>query len=97
MPSPGAYNISTLVKAPIRGSFPLDTQGLCKDYFENYMACLSKNFDHSILCRRGMRDYLKCRMDNDLMDKEDMARLGFADLEEEEREEEIIRKLRESF
>jgi len=67
-------------RAPDKGSFPLDHFGECKIFKEKFMACLSSNkFDNS-KCRIQSKDYLECRMDNQLMTKEPLEKLGFKDL-----------------
>ena len=42
-----------------------------------YMECLSKSDGNSSPCRDISKEYLKCRMDNGLMAKEDWDYLGF--------------------
>ncbi|XP_078134944.1 cytochrome c oxidase assembly protein COX19 [Sander vitreus] len=67
-------------RAPDKGAFPLDHFGECKAFKERFMKCLKDNsFDNS-KCRLQSKDYLECRMDNQLMAKEPLARLGFKDL-----------------
>ena len=66
---------------PEKGSFPLDHLGECTKLKETYMQCLKENSGKNSACRVASRDYLVCRMDNELMAKESMARLGYADLE----------------
>ncbi|XP_029977504.1 cytochrome c oxidase assembly protein COX19 [Sphaeramia orbicularis] len=67
-------------RPPDKGSFPLDHFGECKDFKEKFMKCLSENsFDNS-KCRLQSKDYLECRMDNQLMAKEPLEKLGFKDL-----------------
>ncbi|KGK35328.1 hypothetical protein JL09_g5522 [Pichia kudriavzevii] len=60
---------------PERGSFPLDHYGDCKEQMTKYMRCL----------KIVAKSYLKCRMDNDLMDKVDWRDLGLPTDEEEDR------------
>lgn len=45
-----------------------------------YMACMAKNNDDNSLCRLQSKDYLECRMNNNLMAKEEWKNLGFRDL-----------------
>uniref|UniRef100_A0A3P9J8G8 Cytochrome c oxidase assembly protein COX19 n=1 Tax=Oryzias latipes TaxID=8090 RepID=A0A3P9J8G8_ORYLA len=67
-------------RAPDKGSFPLDHFGECKSFKENFMTCLRENrFDNS-RCRLQSKEYLECRMDNQLMAKEPLDKLGFKDL-----------------
>ncbi|KAF5288102.1 hypothetical protein FQA39_LY15527 [Lamprigera yunnana] len=61
---------------PDKGSFPLDHEGLCKNVMINYMKCLIKKNNDNSLCREEARDYLACRMNNNLMTKEEWSNLG---------------------
>lgn len=63
--------------APDKGSFPLDHDGLCKKVMLNYMICLNKNDNKNSLCRQEAKEYLSCRMNNNLMAKEEWETLGF--------------------
>ncbi|XP_035469484.2 cytochrome c oxidase assembly protein COX19 [Scophthalmus maximus] len=67
-------------RAPDKGSFPLDHLGECKGFKEKFMKCLRDNNHDNSLCRLQSKDYLECRMDNQLMAKEPMEKLGFRDL-----------------
>lgn len=62
---------------PDKGSFPLDHDGICKKVMVNYMKCLYKNNNDNSACREEAKEYLGCRMDNNLMSKEEWSRLGF--------------------
>lgn len=66
---------------PERGSFPLDHYGECKKQMLDYLKCMkyteNKNAPN---CRILAKSYLKCRMDNQLMDKSDWASLGLINL-----------------
>ncbi|KAF7204864.1 cytochrome c oxidase assembly protein COX19, partial [Nothobranchius furzeri] len=54
--------------------------GECKAFKETFMKCLRENsFDNS-RCRLQSKNYLECRMDNQLMAKEPLEKLGFRDL-----------------
>ncbi|KAL3051080.1 hypothetical protein OYC64_001372 [Pagothenia borchgrevinki] len=67
-------------RAPDKGAFPIDHFGECKIFKETFMKCLRDNsFDNS-KCRLQSKDYLECRMENQLMAKEPMEKLGFKDL-----------------
>jgi len=68
-------------KAPERGSFPLDHDSECKPFMIQYLRCLNDNQCDSSSCRQLSKDYLKCRMDRDLMAKEDFKHLGFKDID----------------
>ena len=63
---------------PERGAFPLDLEHKCKSLVLSYLECIKKNGGDS--CRQISREYLKCRMDNDLMAHDDLDNLGFKDL-----------------
>ncbi|XP_065081612.1 cytochrome c oxidase assembly protein COX19 [Ochlerotatus camptorhynchus] len=67
--------------APEKGSFPLDHENQCKKLMLYYMRCLRVNNDDNSACRQESKAYLQCRMENNLMAKEDFSKLGFADLE----------------
>jgi len=65
---------------PLKGSFPLDRRGECKKFKEAFMNCMKDNkFDNEV-CRNFSKEYLQCRMDKELMDKENFSKLGFKDL-----------------
>ncbi|KAJ9586198.1 hypothetical protein L9F63_020156 [Diploptera punctata] len=66
---------------PDKGSFPLDHEGICKKLMLKYMVCLSTHKNNNSACREESKDYLQCRMDNQLMAKENWSKLGFSDLE----------------
>lgn len=70
------------VKPPEKGSFPLDHEAECKEFMVRYMRCLWQNSNQHAECRLQAKDYLQCRMDKNLMAKEDWKKLGFADTEE---------------
>lgn len=67
-------------RAPDKGSFPLDHFGECKVFKEKFMKCLRENSFDNFKCRCQSKEYLECRMDNQLMAKESLGRLGFKDL-----------------
>ncbi|KAK9717349.1 Cytochrome c oxidase assembly protein cox19 [Basidiobolus ranarum] len=62
---------------PDRGSFPLDHEGECKEAMMEYMECLKQNKAVNGACRDLSKAYLKCRMERDLMTKDDFKNLGF--------------------
>jgi len=66
--------------APIKGSFPLDHDGLCKTEMVDYMICLNKYRGQNEECRDVAKKYFECRMENQLMDKEEWNKLGYGDL-----------------
>ncbi|GAV02119.1 hypothetical protein RvY_12721 [Ramazzottius varieornatus] len=67
-------------KPPDKGSFPLDHEGECKINMESYMKCLSDNKYDNSKCRLEAKDYLDCRMRNELMAKEPWTKLGYGDI-----------------
>jgi cytochrome c oxidase assembly protein subunit 19 len=64
-------------KAPLKGAFPLDHEGDCKKQQLAYMSCLNKNNHVATFCREASLSYLECRMENNLMNKEPVEKLGF--------------------
>ncbi|XP_022904112.1 cytochrome c oxidase assembly protein COX19 [Onthophagus taurus] len=62
---------------PDKGSFPLDHEGICKKSMLKYMICLKQNDNDNNSCREEAKTYLQCRMDNNLMAKEEWPKLGF--------------------
>lgn len=68
---------------PDKGSFPLDHEGVCKATMLRYMICLRENKNDNSKCRKEAKDYLGCRMDHNLMAKEDWSKLGLADVDVE--------------
>ncbi|KAI8896946.1 hypothetical protein BC833DRAFT_515721, partial [Globomyces pollinis-pini] len=63
--------------SPERGSFPLDFNQKCDSKVKEYLACLKQNKNNNAVCKPLAKLYLQCRMDNGLMEKEDMKDLGF--------------------
>ncbi|KAL2269919.1 hypothetical protein VTJ83DRAFT_2103 [Remersonia thermophila] len=75
--SPGPLP-STKPIPPQRGSFPLDHEGECKDAMMSYLGCLKKvKGVNENECRLLAKSYLACRMDRNLMAKDDFKNLGF--------------------
>lgn len=66
---------------PEKGSFPLDHDGECKLYMIKYMRCMRDCNNENSKCRVTAKDYMECRMDRNLMLREDLSKLGFKDLE----------------
>ncbi|KAK4527067.1 hypothetical protein GAYE_SCF34G4988 [Galdieria yellowstonensis] len=71
------------VRAPEKGSFPLDHQHKCKEFAEKFRACLEENNYVTAKCRSLSKLYLQCRMENGLMAPESWERLGFHDDDEQ--------------
>jgi cytochrome c oxidase assembly protein subunit 19 len=72
---------------PERGSFPLDHDAECKHLISSYLRCLKQprpSLDNGKIqagindeeCRLIAKDYLQCRMDKNLMAKDEMKNLG---------------------
>ncbi|CAH1794976.1 unnamed protein product [Owenia fusiformis] len=72
---------------PEKGSFPLDHLGECKAQMVKYMKCLRTHKNENSKCRLESKEYLQCRMDNDLMKKEDWKKLGLNDIENVSKDE----------
>ncbi|KAK0050495.1 cytochrome c oxidase assembly protein COX19 [Biomphalaria pfeifferi] len=79
MSSLSTFSSKSNAKPPQKGSFPLDHEGECKDFMIKYMQCLRLNKKDTALCRKETKDYLNCRMDKNLMLKEDWKKLGFTE------------------
>ncbi|KAK6455430.1 uncharacterized protein RJT20DRAFT_128662 [Scheffersomyces xylosifermentans] len=66
---------------PERGSFPLDHDGECTEYMNRYLQCMrfteNKNAPN---CRILAKQYLSCRMDNQLMEQSTWDSLGLVNL-----------------
>ena len=60
----------TSVNPPEKGSFPLDHLAECRLSIEKYFICMHENKNLAPKCREEAREYLKCRMDRDLMEEE---------------------------
>ena len=86
MSSLSTFSSRSNAKPPQKGSFPLDHDNECKDFMIKYMQCLRINKKDASLCRGESKDYLNCRMQNNLMLKEDWKKLGFSDKETEKKE-----------
>lgn len=67
---------------PDKGSFPLDHDGVCKKEMFMYMKCLTASNNNNSACREAAKGYLECRMQNNLMTKEEWSKLGFSDKKE---------------
>lgn len=69
---------------PDKGSFPLDHENLCKTQMIAYMKCLQQKSDNNSECRIEAKDYLQCRMENNLMAKEEWKSLGYKNTDTKE-------------
>lgn len=63
---------------PEKGSFPLDHEGVCRKLMVSYIKCLYTNNNDNSACREEAKEYLGCRMENNLMAKEEWTKLGFS-------------------
>ncbi|KAL4859477.1 Cytochrome c oxidase assembly protein COX19 [Chlorella vulgaris] len=66
-------------RPPEKGVFPLDHFGECKQIKEEYLVCLKQHSSDAEACRELAKTYLKCRMERNLMAKQDLKDLGFAE------------------
>ncbi|PIA64786.1 hypothetical protein AQUCO_00100332v1 [Aquilegia coerulea] len=62
---------------PEKGVFPLDHLHQCDLEKKDYLSCLKTNGHQSEVCRSFSKKYLECRMEKNLMAKQDMSELGF--------------------
>ncbi|EPS69653.1 hypothetical protein M569_05116, partial [Genlisea aurea] len=62
---------------PEKGVFPLDHMHLCDLEKKGYLDCLKEKGHTSQKCRQFSRKYLECRMEKNLMAKQEMSELGF--------------------
>lgn len=77
---PGGGQKSAKPIPPERGSFPLDHDGECKSIIAGYLRCLRRvKGKNDQECRLMAKEYLKCRMDHNLMAPDDFKNLGFAE------------------
>ncbi len=61
----------------------MDLDGSCASILTEYKACItSQDGRNAEPCRALSKAYLKCRMDHNLMVKDDFKNLGFRDLED---------------
>ncbi|CAJ2513454.1 Uu.00g015730.m01.CDS01 [Anthostomella pinea] len=76
--SPGSGPYTGKPTPPQRGSFPLDHDGECKDVMTRYLSCIKRvKGMNDEECRGLAKSYLGCRMDRNLMAKDDFKNLGF--------------------
>ncbi|KAL4194128.1 hypothetical protein AMTRI_Chr05g57730 [Amborella trichopoda] len=62
---------------PEKGVFPLDHLHECDVEKKAYISCLKSSNYQSERCRQLSKKYLECRMERNLMAKQDMSELGF--------------------
>ncbi|KAJ1804107.1 Suppressor of Sensor Kinase (SLN1) [Coemansia sp. RSA 2598] len=75
----GPPKINVRPTPPDRGSFPLDHGGECKEIMKLYLDCLQSNRGNYKLCKPLSKEYLECRMQKKLMDRDEWQNLGFHD------------------
>ncbi|WVZ99745.1 hypothetical protein U9M48_045002 [Paspalum notatum var. saurae] len=78
---------------PEKGVFPLDHLHECDLEKKNYLACLKSTGSQSEKCRQFSKKYLECRMERNLMAKQDMSELGFRNVDEVDTNPDKNRKL----
>ena len=66
-------------KPPEKGAFPLDHGGECKTQATAFMNCLNQHGSRHAPCKSLAKIYFECRMDKNLMAKEDLSTMGFSD------------------
>ncbi|KAK2002859.1 CHCH domain-containing protein [Colletotrichum falcatum] len=75
---PGARQANAKPIPPQRGSFPLDHDGECKHVMATYLECIKRvRGVNDAECRDLAKSYLACRMDRNLMAKDEFKNLGF--------------------
>ncbi|KAG9141480.1 hypothetical protein Leryth_001926 [Lithospermum erythrorhizon] len=72
---------------PEKGVFPLDHMHLCDMAKKEYLSCLKTSGHKSEKCRHLSKQYLECRMEKNLMAKQNMSELGFGKDSEAESEQ----------
>ncbi|KAI9719862.1 MAG: Cytochrome c oxidase assembly protein cox19 [Chrysothrix sp. TS-e1954] len=77
--SPGGRQQMSRPSPPERGSFPLDHDGECATFIKEYLTCLKGvRGTNAEECRKLSMNYLECRMDKNLMARDERKNLGFA-------------------
>ncbi|MBA0807567.1 hypothetical protein Gohar_023366, partial [Gossypium harknessii] len=69
---------------PEKGIFPLDHLRECDLEKKEYLSCLKTSGHKSEKCRQFSKKYLQCRMEKNLMAKQDLSELGFGNSSEME-------------
>ncbi|PVD38844.1 hypothetical protein C0Q70_01468 [Pomacea canaliculata] len=90
------FQSRTTVKPPEKGSFPLDHDGECREFMKKYMKCLRENRQENTMCREQSMAYLNCRMEKNLMLREDWKKLGYSDLAQKQANTKSSSSLRET-
>ncbi|RKF59372.1 Cytochrome c oxidase assembly protein COX19 [Golovinomyces cichoracearum] len=94
---PGGRQLNTKPIPPERGSFPLDHYGECTESMMQYLSCVKKSKgNNNSECREIAKSYLACRMEKNLMAKDEFKNLGFdndkVDSESSKSDEEKVEK-----
>lgn len=71
-------NTRNRVTPPDKGSFPLDHKGICRAMQEKWANCMKSSAWESSRCRVESAAYLQCRITHNLMNPEEISRLGFS-------------------
>ena len=80
--SGGGFQAKSNARPPELGAFPLDHDGECKAAMKVYMECLKNHGNDNFACKHLSREYLRCRMDRELMKPDDLKKLGFTESEQ---------------
>ncbi|XP_021749619.1 cytochrome c oxidase assembly protein COX19-like [Chenopodium quinoa] len=72
---------------PEKGVFPLDHDHECDVEKKEYLNCLKVAGHNSGKCREFSKKYLQCRMEKNLMAKQELSELGFRKEQETENSE----------
>lgn len=65
---------------PQKGSFPLDHDGECTEFVTRYLKCIKQaDGQNSATCRTLAKMFLECRMQNDLMERDEWKNLGLSE------------------
>ncbi|XP_066384242.1 uncharacterized protein [Miscanthus floridulus] len=78
---------------PEKGVFPLDHLHECDLEKKDYLSCLKSIGFQSEKCRQFSKKYLECRMERNLMAKQDMSELGFRNVDEADTSPDTNRQL----
>ncbi|KAF8624798.1 hypothetical protein AX15_005687 [Amanita polypyramis BW_CC] len=105
---PPSINVGFKPNPPDRGAFPLDhygefidgilgchaerAKGECKEKMMLYMDCLRRNSGTSSPCRALSKDYLDCRMEKGLMERDEWRNLGLANVRSENQAKDVQQK-----
>lgn len=75
--NPGSSLRALSPTPPERGSFPLDHDHECVKQMEKYIECMRLVANENAPnCRLLAKEYLRCRMNHKLMDRDDWQHLG---------------------